>query len=364
VSTRTKALSRREVLASAVAGFAVAAMPASGALAAAAPPPPARSAMGVTIASYTIRWGGRAESAKFPRWSGALDVLDHCHSLGAAGVQIGVRGWQSDFAGKVRERREALGMWLEGQVGVPADEGDVERFRSDLLGAREAGATILRCAIGGRRYEDFDTAEGFRRFRDRARRSLALAEPVAREHGVKLAVENHKDFRVPELLELLKHISSEHVGVTLDTGNSIALLEDPMQVVTALAPFTLTTHFKDMAVKEYADGFLLSEVPLGEGFLDLPGILAACRKANPNVRHNLEMITRDPLRVPCLTDQYWATFDGVPGRDLAAALSRVRANPPRQPLPATSGLSAEAQLALEEQHVRRCFAFARERLSL
>ena len=353
--------SRRQFLASAAAATAGAAL-----VAGADPivPAGARSAMGLTIASYSVRWGARNSSDRFPRWSSALDVLDHCHALGAAGLQIGVRGWQSEFAGSVRDRRERLGLWLEGQVAVPADEADADRFSSDLKAAREAGATVLRCAIGNRRYEDFETAEGFRQFRDRALRSLTLAEPLARKVKVKLAVENHKDWLVPDLIDLLKHLSSEHVGVTLDTGNSIALLEDPMRVVADLAPFALTTHFKDMAVEEYTEGFLLSEVPLGEGFLDLPAILDACRKGNPAIRHNLEMITRDPLRVPCLTGRYWATLGDVPGRALADALSRVRTNPPKKPLPAIGGLSPADQLALEEEHVRRCFAYAGKELRL
>ena len=69
-----------------------------------------------------------------------------------------------------------------------------------------------------------------------------------------------------------------------------------------------------MAVAEYDEGFLLAEVPLGEGFLDLPKMIALLREARPDIRFNLEMITRDPLRIPCLTDQYWATSANVPGR--------------------------------------------------
>ena len=38
-----------------------------------------------------------------------------------------------------------------------------------------------------------------------------------------------------------------------------------MEVVEALAPRAFTTHFKDMALEEYEQGFLLSEVPLGTG---------------------------------------------------------------------------------------------------
>ena len=76
-----------------------------------------------------------------------------------------------------------------------------------------------------------------------------------------------------------------------------------------------TTHFKDMGVEEYREGFLLSEVPLGTGVLDLPRVIRTLRAAHPEIRFNLEMITRDPLEVPCLAVVYWATFPDLPGKD-------------------------------------------------
>ena len=78
-------------------------------------------------------------------------------------------------------------------------------------------------------------------------------------------------------MDLVKRVESEHIGVCLDTGNSIALLEDPMEVVEALAPWALTTHIKDMAVREYERGFLLAEVPLGTGFLELTRMIQVLR---------------------------------------------------------------------------------------
>ena len=159
---------------------------------------------------------------------------------------------------------------------------------------------------------------------------------------------------------MLKRIGSDRVGVCLDTGNSIALLEDPMEVVEALAPWAFTTHFKDMGVQEYERGFLLSEVPLGEGFLDLPRIVRVLRRARPEIRINLEMIMRDPLEVPCLTPRYWATFEDLPGRHLARSLTMVRDHPPKQPLPRVAGLSREEQLKAEEDNVRRRLARARD----
>jgi hypothetical protein len=154
------------------------------------------------------------------------------------------------------------------------------------------------------------------------------------------------------------------VGVTLDTGNSIALLEDPHAVVEAFAPWTMTTHFKDMAVAEYGDGFLLSEVPLGEGFLDLPRIVSVLKERRPEVRFNLEMITRDPLRIPCLTAKYWATLGDVRGQELADTLSRVQRHKSSQPLPHVSNLSHGDQLEAEATNIDRSLLQASKTLKL
>ena len=198
----------------------------------------------------------------------------------------------------------------------------------------------------------------------RAWQSLTLAEPVLKKHGVRLAVENHKDCRAAELVDLVKRISSQYVGICVDTGNSIALLEEPMAVVEALAPWAVSVHLKDMAVKEYEEGFLLSEVPLGDGFLDLKAMVAVLRKAASRIRFSLEMITRDPLKIPCLTGKYWATMGSVPGRDLARTLAAVRANTPKEPLPRVAHLSQEERLKLEDDNVKKCLAYARSRLDL
>jgi sugar phosphate isomerase/epimerase len=164
------------------------------------------------------------------------------------------------------------------------------------------------------------------------------------------------------MLGWLKRLSSEYVGVCLDTGNSVALLEEPHEVVEAYAPWTFTTHLKDMGVAEYEDGFLLSEVPLGRGFLDLRRVIDTLRKARPEVRLNLEMITRDPLRVPCLTKKYWATLGQVPGSVLAEALARVRHHKSAEPLPVISPLDHRAQLEAEATNVTASLDFARGEL--
>ncbi len=217
--------------------------------------------------------------------------------------------------------------------------------------------------MDGHRYETFTTAAALRRFADAAFESLALAKEVLATFGMKLAIENHMDLRAGELIDVVKRVESEHIGVCLDTGNSIALLEDPMEVVEALAPWALTTHIKDMAVREYERGFLLAEVPLGTGFLELTRMLQVLRATRPVIRLNLEMMTRDPLEVPCLTEKYWATFEGLPGIYLARTLTMVRAHASKHPLPRVGSLALDERLKVEEDNARRCLASARAMLA-
>jgi sugar phosphate isomerase/epimerase len=325
---------------------------------------PRRSRMGVVIHSHGIRRAHRP-SADAPDFEDPAAYLRHCAALGAAGVQTRIGIHDARDLERLRSEAEERRMYLEGIVALPADADGVKRFEEELRCAKEAGATVLRTVtLNSRRYETFDTAEAFRAFARKAWESLRLAEPVARRLGVRLAVENHKDWRADELLGMLRRLDSAHVGVCVDTGNSIALLEEPLEVVRAYAPWAFTTHYKDMAVAEYESGFLLAEVPLGQGILDLKEVLAVLKKARPDIRINLEMLTRDPLKVPCLAPKYWATFETLPGRYLAATLALVRARGSPRPLPVVSKLPLAEQIQAEENNVRKSLEYAGQSLGL
>lgn len=321
--------------------------------------------MGVVVHSYASRWQSKVISQKYPGFSNAIELIEHCHEIGAGGIQVVVNDWTADFTKKIRDKREKLGMYLEGSIAVPGKAGDVPKFEQEVINAKEAGARVLRTVTsGGRRYEIFHSMEAVREFKKNAMASLQLAEPILRKHKVKLAIENHKDWRAGELVSALQQLKNEWIGVTLDFGNSISLLEDPMDVIEKLSPYAFSTHVKDMGVEEYRDGFLLSEVPLGKGFLDLPKIITLCRQHNPAINFNLEMITRDPLEIPCLKQEYWVAFDGVPGGDLARTLRMVKQNKSSSPLPRVSQLSAEERLAAEEENILESFSYSRDKLGL
>jgi sugar phosphate isomerase/epimerase len=321
--------------------------------------------MGVVVHSFASRWNPKEESQKYPGFTNAIQLIEHCHQIGAGGVQVGVNQWTNSFARKVRDKREKLGMYLEGSIALPKKPENVAMFEQEVKYAREAGVQVLRTvSLGGRRYESFSSAEQYKNFVKKAVSALEMAEPVLRKHKIKLGVENHKDWLATELVQVLQQINSEWIGVTLDFGNSIALLEDPMEVVKTLLPYTFTTHVKDMAVEEYQDGFLLSEVPLGNGILNIPKIVELCKIQNPAITFNLEMITRDPLEIPCLKEDYWTTLGGIPGSQLAQTLRMVRQHKHPSGLPRYSQLSIDERLAAEEENIRLCLDYSKDRLGL
>lgn len=356
-------MQRREFIRQTAAGAAMLSVPAVTAMPATAPKP---TKMGIVVHSYASRWQSKTESGTYPSLRNALDLLDHCHKLGAGGIQTIVDdSWTSEFARHVRDRAQTLNLYVEGSVAMPKTPQDTADFARRIGRAREAGVTVVRTVCSnGRRYESYHSDEAFRAFKKNAVALMQAVEPILKKQGVRLAIENHKDWRADELASVMKQLASEWVGVTIDFGNNFALLDDPMNLVQSLAPYVLSTHVKDMAMDEYADGFRLSEVPMGEGVLDLPAMVALCKKYNPAVTFSLEMITRDPLLIPCLTTDYWQTFPTLPATNLAETLRTVRQHPQPKGLPTVSQLTPDERLAAEDRNIRQCLAYSREKLGM
>ena len=291
-----------------------------------------------------------------------VQVVDYVHGLGGGGVQFTLP-LDADLK-KLRARLEKNNMFLQGDLDLLTRHmNDLPAFEQALKNYKALGADCVRvvCFVG-RRYETFSSLQQYKDWHSSAIASLDACLPVAERVGISLAMENHKDRAIDEEVEILQKYSSQHLGATVDFGNNIAMCDDPMDVVTKLAPYAKSTHMKNMAVQNYPDGFLLSEVVFEDGFMDIPAMWAVLKKANPAIKPVHEMITRDPLKVAVLTDKYWATWPDRSGKFLADTIRLVNANQSKKPLPIVSTLSPEAQLAAEESNNRKCFDWAKTAL--
>ncbi len=338
------------------------------ALATAAPAPTSQ-----TVTKGKWRMGGtstafRVRATQLRAAGKQFDQLEYCHSLGLGGAEVAPPSFEPADIRAFRTKVESYGMYLSANgLRFPNDKAGLPAFEKIVRGYAEAGAKASRCPQTQRRYEQYKTFGEYQKDFARCKRQVELAEPIAAKYKLKIGIENHKGQRFGELVDWIKGMSSEWVGICFDLGNNYSLCDDPMEWLPTFAPLTVNVHIKDMGLGDYKDGFLLSEVPLGQGILDLPKIVDTIRSLRPDMTFGLEMITRDPLQIPVYTEQYWETFKDpsspLPGRDLAHILNLVRTKGVKN-LQYISNLSPAEQLKAEDDNNNACIKYARENLAL
>ncbi|MBP7402391.1 MAG: sugar phosphate isomerase/epimerase [Clostridia bacterium] len=165
------------------------------------------------------------------------------------------------------------------------------KARQDLLDmvavAKKLNARIMRRGYNGRlsfegsRYNKDFPLEQHKQF---VIDNLKAAEKILAPEGIYLAIENHCDFTGPEFAEMFKAVGSEYVGCAFDTGNGFTVFCDPLIEAEALAPYTITTHMKDMVIKRDAGWrvpFYPSGCALGDGHADVDRIVRILAEKSP-----------------------------------------------------------------------------------
>ena len=321
--------------------------------------------MGVGSASYFYRSSVERQRGETPI-TDPLRFASYCAELGAGGIQAALPNDNGGYARKLHNLLDKNGMYFEASAQLPRGESDLDDFRSMVRAAEQAGASVIRTVLfSGRRYESYTDMQQFQQARQAAWKSVTLAEPILRKRKMKIAIENHKDLRSEDLLQLIDRIQSEYIGVCVDLGNNYALMEDPVDIARAFSKFAYSCHIKDHILKSYNKGFLLFDAKLGSGVINLRQAVSTLRQAQPNLRFSLEMMTRDALKVPYLEDSYWATMGtDIPGQDVVRTIKLVRETEPKQELPRISDLSPEEHIKLEDDNIRAGLAYAADSLGL
>jgi sugar phosphate isomerase/epimerase len=214
----------------------------------------------------------------------AFGLLERAERLGVKVVQI------CDNLSLARLRPEEVAALLERArwSGIALEVGtrglDPEDLRAHLRIALDAGAPFVRVVID-RRGDEPSPAEAVSRIR--------AVLPEFAGAGVKLAVENHDRFPAATLAKMVRELGEDHVGVCLDTVNSLGALETPMRVLEELAPLVLSLHVKDFAIRRVSHqmGFVVEGCPAGEGRLDVRWILETLKAGGRDPNAILELWT-------------------------------------------------------------------------
>lgn len=157
---------------------------------------------------------------------------------------------------------EKRGIHLE--TGVRGSTPEI--LMSGIKAAELLHSSLLRCVLDSEGDEPC-VEEVFGR--------LKKLRPLLEKKGIILGIENHDRFPARVLGELMERLQSPCFGIVLDTVNSFACEEMPMEVMEALGSYTVNFHVKDFEIRrvENAMGLLVTGTPAGAGRLPIPEML-------------------------------------------------------------------------------------------
>ena len=272
----------------------------------------------IALFSYKDRPGKRFDAVKF---------VEANHEAGGEVAQLYytmIRELDEDGLKRLRHRADELDVLLEVHGGVAL--GKWSKFEDTMHRAAALGSKVIGCSFGMlMRPDKIDTLDAWDEHTRKCEARLRELAPLAKSLGLTIGVENHLDFTVEELRDLIQRVNSPHVGVIFDVGNVLGTLDDPTEAADILGPLTVATHYKDFAIEEVARGFRFCMVPLGCGSVRLREVTERLLKhVDPDMGMSIEMINGQHFEVNWLEDRFWTAYRNKTARQLAATLRHVR----------------------------------------
>jgi sugar phosphate isomerase/epimerase len=269
-----------------------------------------------------MTWAGTEKANPTPL-SGA-DVIRLAERSGLSWVELPPRmlgDLDPEALRALRRTAEARGI----RFVVPGGRVAAEDLRHHLAIAAELGAPTVRCTLssilcGDRRKLD----GGWRAHLQACQDELAAVLPEAERLQVAIAVENHQDADSYELLALCERFDSRYLGITLDCGNPLAVMEDPIEFATRVARYLRHVHLKDYRIYPAPNGFRLCRCALGEGAVDYAALFALFDAQEWPITRNIEMGALQARQIPMLERSWWDEFEPRDARTVVPVLSLLQ----------------------------------------
>ena len=272
--------------------------------------------------AYSVGLFGADSPRANPHPLGLNGFLDLADSIGAVGVEIPVfllKNVSDADVDRVCARLHANGKYAILMHGIPWGDLDgslrvAERFGFPLV---RLHLTALLCGDRAK----FGTE--WTRIMGDARAQLKAFAHKAAGQGVEVTVENHQDLTSAELVDICG-ACGPNVGICLDTGNPLAVGEEPAQFTRAVAPFVRHVHLKDYRIHWSAEGYRLARCPIGEGAVPWLEIAKILEPFGP-LPASIEPGALTERHIRLLNDNWWENYPERRARDFAACIKFARA---------------------------------------
>ena len=244
---------------------------------------------------------------------------------------------------QIRAHADSLGIKLQlahGSVcpssrSFNAQLGTVEVQVSRALKASQIfGATCMRCILGG----DPERPQIEMHIDNMVKAIQPLRSRIL-DSGVKLAVENHGgDLQAREMKMMIDAVGRDVMGVCLDSGNPVWMLEDPHMTLETLISYAETCHVRDSAIWKVPEGIAVRWVNMGDGNVDIDGWIGKFIQAKPGLPIIFENLVSARPRIHAVYDpKFWDNWRKMPAWELGRFLTLADKGTPKPATPLAAG---------------------------
>jgi 3-oxoisoapionate decarboxylase len=297
-----------------------------------------------------------------------IQFLDYLGSIKLTWAMLSVPAAMLDDEPAIRQIREhadRLGIKLQlahGSVcpssrSFNAQLGTLEAQVSRALKTSQIfGATCMRCVLGG----DPERPQIEMHIDNMVKAVRGLRSRIV-DSGVKLAVENHGgDLQAREMKMMIEAVGRDVMGVCLDSGNPVWMLEDPHMTLETLIPYAETCHVRDSAVWKVPEGIAVRWVNMGEGNVDIDGWIRKFIQAKPGLPIIFENLVSANPRVHAVYDpKFWDNWRQMPAWEFSRFLAVAEKGTPKPATPRPPGKTA-GQQRIED--LETCVRYTRDLL--
>jgi sugar phosphate isomerase/epimerase len=225
-----------------------------------------------------------------------------------------------------------------------------------LRASKIFGATCMRCVLGG----DPERPQIEMHIDNTIAAVRGLRSRIV-DSGVKLAVENHGgDLQAREMKMMVEAVGTDVMGVCLDSGNPVWMLEDPHMTLEMLVPYALTSHVRDSAVWLAPDGINVRWVNMGDGNVDIDGWIRKFVQAKPGLPIVFENLVSGRPRVHAINDpKFWDNWRKMPAWEFSRFRAIAERGTPKLATPLPEGRTAGQQ---KIEDLNTCVRYTRELL--
>lgn len=273
--------------------------------------------------AYTAGYVGRGTPRGNPAPLGANELLELTarHNLSSLELPPSFIEANEDEQAlrSFRSRADELGIALV----VAGPKLETEALRQSIAVAKTLGATTIRTVLSSMLCGDRAPIGGLAGWQKHLAAQAEILKSVAshaENEGIRIGVENHQDATSADLIWLCETIGSPNIGVVLDTGNPLAVAEDPIEFAQRILPYLVHAHLKDYWMVSTEQGYRLVHCPIGAGVVDFAALFKLF-DSKPEVRRHIEMAALNERHIRILDESWWA---GHVQRDVTSILPVLR----------------------------------------